>query len=157
MPIASPPTSPPGGPPGSAHWPKGGASFALLRGDSVLLVERAKPPRAGLWSLPGGHIEPGETAVAAAERELLEETGLAATCAGLVDIQDVIMRDAEGNLKVHYLLAVFYGVWQSGEPLAASDAGAARFVALSDLDAYPLTPGAKRLIALAHTKLLAAR
>ena len=72
------------------HWPKCAASIAVFRGNEVLLVERAKPPRAGLWSLPGGHIEPGETASAAAAREVLEETGIAATIAGLLDVQDVL-------------------------------------------------------------------
>jgi 8-oxo-dGTP diphosphatase len=88
-----------------AHWPKAGASIALFRGDSVLLVERAKPPRAGLWSLPGGHIEPGEEAAVAAVRELFEETGLVAACEGLTDLQDVIIRDEAGILRAHYLPA----------------------------------------------------
>ena len=137
----------------STHWPKAGASFILIRGDTVLLVERAKPPRVGLWSLPGGHIEPGETSVEAAIRELLEETGLEATAEGLADIQDVIITDPVGRLQAHFLMAVFYGRWQGGEPVAATDAGDARFIAFDALDEYPLTPGAKRLIALARAKL----
>lgn len=139
-----------------AHWPKAAASIALFRDDCVLLVERSKPPRAGLWSLPGGHIEPGETAAAAAARELHEETGLAATVDGLVDILDVIMRDDDGNLRAHYLLAVHYGRWRSGEPRATSDAADARFVPLGRLDEFSLTPGAKRLISQAWAKLRAA-
>jgi 8-oxo-dGTP diphosphatase len=137
------------------HWPKVGASIALFRGTEVLLVERAKPPRAGLWSLPGGHIEAGETAVAAAERELTEETGLSARCEGLADVQDVIIREDSGTLQAHYLLAVFYGRWTAGEPRAASDAAQARFIAMERLDDYPLTPDAKRLIALAWSRLSA--
>jgi len=132
-------------------WPKAGASFALFRGNSVLLVHRSKPPR--LWSLPGGHIEPGETAAAAATRELLEETGLTATAAVLIDVLDVIVRDPDGALRAHYLLTVYAGQWRDGEPRAASDAGDARFVPLAGLDEYPLTPEAKRLISQAWTKL----
>jgi 8-oxo-dGTP diphosphatase len=148
--------SSPAGTATGSHWPKAGASFILFRGDSVLLVERAKAPRAGLWSLPGGHIEAGETASAAACRELLEETGITATAAGLVDIQDVIIRDDAGTVTAHYLLAVFYGPWRHGEPVPASDARSARFVALDRLDDYPLTSGAKRLIALAARKIAVA-
>ena len=43
----------------------------------LLLVRRAHDPGAGLWSLPGGHVEPGETNEQAALREVAEETGLA--------------------------------------------------------------------------------
>ena len=136
-----------------AHWPKVGACFALFRDDTVLLVERSKPPRQGLWSLPGGHVEPGETAVDAAMRELTEETGITAVSEGLVDVLDVIVRDAHGSLQAHYLLAVFYGRWQTGEPVPSSDAADARFVAIDQLDNYPLTTDAKRLISQAAAKL----
>jgi ADP-ribose pyrophosphatase YjhB (NUDIX family) len=137
----------------SPHWPKAAASIALFRDDAILLVLRTKPPRPGLWSLPGGHIEPGEKAASAAERELREETGLVAAADGLVDILDVIMHDDEGRLRAHYLLAVHYGRWREGEPHADSDAGDARFVRLGEIDEYPLTPGAKRLISQAWAKL----
>jgi ADP-ribose pyrophosphatase YjhB (NUDIX family) len=136
-----------------AHWPRLGASFALFRETSVLLVERAKPPRAGLWSLPGGHVEPGETAAAAALRELHEETGLRATSSGLVDVLDVIVREPDGALQAHYLLAVYCGRWEAGEPQPSSDARSTRFVSLDRLDELPLTPEAKRLISQAWTKL----
>jgi 8-oxo-dGTP diphosphatase len=136
-----------------SYWPKAGASIAVFRGDSILLVERAKAPRAGLWSLPGGHIEAGEEAAVAALRELREETGVQATCEGLADIQDVIIRHESGALQAHYLLAVFYGRWQDGEPIASTDAADARFIAPGQLDEFRLTPGAKRLISLARAKL----
>jgi 8-oxo-dGTP diphosphatase len=129
-----------------AHWPKAAASIAVIRGSSVLLVERSKPPRAGLWSLPGGHIEAGEHAAAAALRELAEETGVSAELVGLVDILDVITHDDAGTLTAHFLLAVFCGRWVSGEPVAASDSRSARFVALDGLATYRLTPGAGRMI-----------
>jgi 8-oxo-dGTP diphosphatase len=51
-------------------WPRCGASAAIFRNDEVLLIERAKGALKGRWSLPGGHVEPGETAKAAALREV---------------------------------------------------------------------------------------
>jgi 8-oxo-dGTP diphosphatase len=137
----------------STHWPKCAASIAVIRDGTVLLVERAKPPRAGMWSLPGGHMEPGETAALAALRELYEETGVTADLVGLVDILDVITHDNAGHLTAHFLLAVFCGRWISGEPIAASDSRAAKFVALNGLAAYRLTPGAEGMIIRAAARV----
>ena len=55
----------------------------------MLLIQRAKPP-VGLWSLPGGHVEFGETALEAAARELLEETGVVAELKELVGLYEII-------------------------------------------------------------------
>ncbi len=134
-------------------WPRCGASAAVFREGAVLLIERAKGALKGRWSLPGGHIEPGETAMAAAAREVLEETGVQADIGGLVDVHDVILRKENGTLLAHYLIAVFYGRWRAGEPLAGSDASAARFVRIGDIESYPLTDGAATLIRRAWARL----
>jgi 8-oxo-dGTP diphosphatase len=134
-------------------WPRCGASAAIFRDGGVLLIERAKGALKRRWSLPGGHIEPGETARDAAAREVAEETGIEAAIHGLVDIHDVILRGADGALLAHYLIAVFCGRWRAGEPIAGSDASAARFVRIGDIEDYPLTDGAALLIRRAWTKL----
>ena len=103
--------------------------------------------------MPGGHIEPGERARAAALREVREEAGIAAEIAGLLDIHEVLLRDGGGELAAHYLIAVFFGRWIAGEPAAGSDAAAARFVAIDTLASYPLTDGAAALIARACQRL----
>jgi len=54
----------------------------------VLLIRRGKPPRLGEWSLPGGRIEWGERAEAAALRELREETAVEGAILGLLDVVD---------------------------------------------------------------------
>jgi len=138
--------------PRNAAWPRCGASAAVFRGEAVLLIVRAKGALKGLWSLPGGHIEPGETARAAAQREVLEETGVEADIDALVDVHDVILR-AEGALRAHYLIAVFCGRWRRGEPNAASDASLACFVPLGDVEGLQLTDGAAPLIRRAWAKV----
>ena len=68
----------------SYRYPRPGvtADVVLLHSGAkrqeVLLIRRLRPPYAGCWALPGGFVEQGETLVAAARRELYEETGLQA-------------------------------------------------------------------------------
>lgn len=102
--------------------------MVCLRADSVLLIRRGTPPRAGEWSLPGGRIEPGEPVRAAALRELGEETGVEAELVGLVDVVDGLFPPR------HYVLVDFAAVWLSGEPRAGDDAAEAAFHPLSAVD-----------------------
>jgi ADP-ribose pyrophosphatase YjhB (NUDIX family) len=129
------------------------ASVIVLKRDAVCLVRRDKPPMEGLWSFPGGRLEPGETPEAAARRELAEETGL--SVGDLVPLGDF---DPTGEGAI--CLNVFAASWQDGEPVAASDAAAARFWPIQVLADVPLTPGARgwlaRAIAALCPELLAA-
>jgi ADP-ribose pyrophosphatase YjhB (NUDIX family) len=52
------------------------ASVAIVRQHDLLLIQRNRPPSEGLWTLPGGRLEVGETAEQCAIRELKEELGL---------------------------------------------------------------------------------
>ena len=119
-----------------------------LRGQEVLLVRRGNPPKRGEWSIPGGRIEPGETARQAALRELHEETGVAAELVGLVDVVDAIFHNRAGDLVTrHYVLIDFVAHWTGGEPVAGDDADEARFVPVSALDEFALWDETKRIIA----------
>ncbi|HUS98465.1 MAG TPA: NUDIX hydrolase [Hyphomicrobiaceae bacterium] len=145
------PTPFPSDPP--RQWPRCAVSVAIFRHGKILLAERGKPPLAGVWSLPGGHVEPGETTRSAALRELLEETGITAELSGHLDVHDVISRTTNGELRAHYVLNIFYGIWRTGEPIAASDCRTARFVTLGELATYNLTNGAEDYIRRAHQLL----
>jgi 8-oxo-dGTP diphosphatase len=142
--------------PRGAEWPRCGTSAAIFRRREVLLIERAKGPLKGLWSLPGGHIEAGEPARTAALREVREETRVAAELGGLVDIHEVVRRSARGRLLAHYLLVVWYGRWLAGEPVAGGDAAAARFVPIDAIGSLPMTEAAPELVRRAYEMLRAA-
>ena len=104
-----------------------------LRGDQVLLIKRGTAPRLGQWSLPGGRIELGETAAAAALRELAEETGVEARLLGLIDVVDGVFTSREsGEITRHYVMIDYAARWISGEPVAGDDAADARFVSLDE-------------------------
>ncbi|MEM9053908.1 MAG: NUDIX hydrolase [Pseudomonadota bacterium] len=122
-----------------------------FRGDEVLLIRRGKAPMAGQWSIPGGRIEPGETAKAAALRELCEETGVEAELSGLIDVVDAIFENREGSLLTrHYVLIDYVSRWRSGEPVAGDDADEAQFIGLSDLADYDLWGETLRIIEAAR-------
>ncbi|WP_164159402.1 NUDIX domain-containing protein, partial [Stenotrophomonas maltophilia] len=65
-------------------------STAVIRGDRILLAQRARPPGRGLYSLPGGLVEIGETLAEAAARELMEEVAVEAEPIGLCGARDII-------------------------------------------------------------------
>ncbi|MBX9925230.1 MAG: NUDIX domain-containing protein [Hyphomicrobiaceae bacterium] len=118
--------------------PRAAVSACVFRDGELLLVKRAKPPFVGAWSLPGGSIEPGETAEAAIVREIAEETRLAITVAGVAGVNDVIARDTTGadtvgSLLHHYVIVVFAASVHTyaPAPVAASDAADARFYPLN--------------------------
>lgn len=52
------------------------ASVAIVGREEILLIQRNKPPSEGLWTLPGGRLEPGESTEQCALREIREELGL---------------------------------------------------------------------------------
>ncbi len=122
------------------------AGIVCLRGESVLLVRRATPPRQGEWSIPGGRIEPGETARAAALRELKEETGIEAELGGVIDVVDAMFKTEDGDLTHHYVLIDYVATWTAGEPLAGDDAADAQFFPLTDIPALGIWPETTRII-----------
>ena len=109
------------------------ASVALIDGERVLLIQRARAPWAGLWSLPGGRVEPGEDARACAIRELGEEIGVVPH--GLVEV--VRLRAGAGG---RYLLQVFATRRFSGEIVANDEVAAFRWAVPGEIETLATTP-----------------
>lgn len=103
----------------------------------ILLVQRGHEPAKGLWSLPGGRVEPGETPVDAVVREVAEETGLAV---GDPEWVGSIDRDAPGG-GVFRIDDYRCRVLGHHRPSPADDADDVRWVDRSELHALPTSPG----------------
>jgi ADP-ribose pyrophosphatase YjhB (NUDIX family) len=107
------------------NLPLVGVGVVVLRDGRVLLIRRAKPPRQGEWSLPGGLQKLGETVFEAACREVVEETGVGIRPLGVIDVVDLIERDRDDRrVRYHYTLIDVVADWVSGEAVAAGDAAA---------------------------------
>jgi 8-oxo-dGTP diphosphatase len=111
---------------------------AVIKDDRgrLLLIKRGHAPGAGLWSLPGGRIEPGETDAEALVREMREETGLAVQTGRLIG---TVRRPGQGGdvLDIRDYAATVTG----GTLRAGDDAAEARWVADSELESLPMTEG----------------
>lgn len=104
----------------------------VIYNDSVLLIQRGKEPRKGVWSVPGGKIEHGETQSEALIREIMEETGVAVTVGPLLTTIDLIRDDG-----IHYVLIDYVCTpsEQNPIPLAGDDADHALFLPIEDAKA----------------------
>jgi len=111
-----------------------------------VLIRRGKEPRKDQWSIPGGHLEWGESLHEALLREVHEETGLSVELVGLIDTVDLITEDGSGNITRHYVLIDFAVRAIGGELRAGSDAAEARWVPFSQIDDYPLWSETRRII-----------
>lgn len=101
--------------------------------DHVILVQRGKAPNAGWWGFPGGHVELGETALEAATRELLEETGVRAQPVEYLTNVDVIARDEAGAARQQYLLCVVLCDYLEGTPSPEDDAEQAEWIPVAEI------------------------
>ncbi len=125
------------------------ASVACFRGERVLLASRGRPPLDGIYSLPGGLVDPGETLAEAALRELREEVGVEAELIGFVAPVEVIERDAQGRVRVHFVVAAHAARWVSGEPQRGPEARDVRWVTEAEIESHPTTPGLAAVLARA--------
>ncbi|MFJ2028952.1 NUDIX hydrolase [Streptosporangium sp. NPDC087985] len=111
---------------------------AIVRDGSgrLLLVRRGHPPGEGLWSLPGGRVEPGEPDAGAVAREVLEETGLTVTADRLAG---TVERPGPGG--VVYEIRDYLAEVSGGTLSAGDDAADARWFTGDEIARLPLTAG----------------
>ena len=119
------------------------AIFRDFRDGRVLIVRRARPPAHGLYTLPGGAVELGETLQQAVIREIREETGLA------------IVRDDAGRIERHFVILPFAARWVGGELALNEELAEARWLKPAELSALDTTEGLAAIVSTACERIAA--
>jgi ADP-ribose pyrophosphatase YjhB (NUDIX family) len=118
----------------------------ITEGDRILVVKRENDPGKGLWSIPGGLLEVGETIREGVKRELREETGLDVEVVELLDVIDNITCDEAGRVCFHYVLIDFLCRVTRGELTPDTDVKEVQWVRVDDLEKIPTTRTLMRLL-----------
>lgn len=115
------------------------ASVAIFSGNSVLLIKRAFAPYRHCWTFPGGRLEPGETAIDCAQREVFEEVGL--EIEGLVPVTH--------QTSNNFTIAVFATVISHGTPTPSNEVADWYWGDSASLKQAKTTPNLREIIAQA--------
>lgn len=126
--------------------PQSAVGVIVIKDGKVLLVKRSQAPSKGLWAIPGGCVELGETLKEAAERELKEETGVIIRAKKPVYTFDVIERDDQGRIRFHYVIVDLLADYVSGEPHPRSDVCEARWVTPQELEELPMSLTTRKVL-----------
>lgn len=128
-------------------------SAAIVRDGKILVVRRARAPANGLFTLPGGVVEIGETLTEAVAREVREETELTIEPVALAGFREAIARDAESRVERHFIILCFASRWRAGEPVLNEELSEARWLDPAELAGLPTTPGLAEIVAAAFERL----
>lgn len=124
-----------------------GIGAVIFNNNEVLLIKRNQAPASGLWSVPGGKMESGESMSEACQREVLEETGLKIHTKSVLA---VVERRLEG---FHYVIIDFLAELmadQDIEPVPETDVAEAKWVRINRLSGYDLVEGLQVIIERAY-------
>lgn len=108
----------------SRTFPVVATGVAVVEDGQILLVRRGSQPNEGLWAVPGGKVDFGETLAEAATREVKEETGM------LVELEEIIWVGEFIDSDIHLVLVDFLGTPTGGELAAGDDAAEVQWVDL---------------------------
>jgi 8-oxo-dGTP diphosphatase len=129
-------------------------SAAIFRDGRVLIVRRGKPSH-GVYTLPGGGVELGETLEQAVIREVREETGLDIEPLELAGYRQMIVRDAGGKIERHFVILPFAARWIAGEISLNEELADASWLLPSELSGLKTTEGLAEIVAAAGERIAA--
>ncbi|OPY12870.1 MAG: Bifunctional NMN adenylyltransferase/Nudix hydrolase [Syntrophus sp. PtaB.Bin001] len=119
--------------------PRVGVGVIVIKDDKILLVKRGTDPNKGLWAIPGGSLELGETLKEGAEREIREETGIVVDVKRPAYAFDYFEKDQKGKIRFHFVIVDMWADYVRGELKAADDAIEVRWLSREDLNNINLT------------------
>ncbi len=122
-----------------------GVGAVALNNERILLVKRGWPPGEGVWAVPGGVVEAGESLRNAVVRELEEETRLKGRPAGIIHVDEIIVRE-ENRVEYHYVLVAILVREVRGAPRPGGDAVDAAWIRLDEVDSFRLAGSTRRII-----------
>jgi ADP-ribose pyrophosphatase YjhB (NUDIX family) len=128
-------------------------STAIFREGKVLLVRRARPPSPGVYTVPGGVVEAGETLTEAVAREVCEETGLVIAPVTLAGHREVIVRATDGRAERHFVILCFASRWVSGEVTLNDELDDYRWLVPAEIEGLKTTEGLAAIVAAAVERL----
>jgi 8-oxo-dGTP diphosphatase len=130
-------------------------SAAIFRDGRVLIVRRARPPAHGLYTLPGGGVELGETLEQAVIREIREETALDIEPLGLVGFRQAIARDDAGRVERHFVILPFAARFIGGAISLNEELAEADWLLPAELAALETTEGLAQIVVAAAERIAA--
>jgi 8-oxo-dGTP diphosphatase len=119
---------------------------AVCHSGRVLIVQRGKAPSKGVWTVPGGAVDLGETMRQAAAREVKEECGIEVEVGEAVGILDNVVHDEQGRVRYHYAIVDFAARYTSGELCPSDELMDAAWVTPAEFDAYDVPTKAREVL-----------
>jgi ADP-ribose pyrophosphatase YjhB (NUDIX family) len=119
---------------------------AVCRDGQVLIVRRGKPPSVGIWTVPGGAVQLGESMSDAAAREVREECGIEVEVGEVVGVLDHVYRDDLGAIQYHYAIVDFAARYLSGRLQPSDELRGALWVAPGQFDNYDVPAKSREVL-----------
>jgi 8-oxo-dGTP diphosphatase len=130
-------------------------SAAIFHAGRVLIVRRGTPPMQGIYTLPGGGVELGETLEQAVVREVREETGLAIEPVALAGYRQVIARDGTGLIERHFVILPFAARYLAGEISLNAELAEAACLWPAEISGLNTTEGLADIVTAARARVAA--
>ncbi len=115
----------------------------VFKDNRVLLVKRKNPPSKGMWAIPGGRVELGESLKQAAQREIMEETGIHIQVDEPIYIFESIQKDEKGRIAFHYIIIDMVARYKKGNISPGDDALDARWISEDELKTLKVNQSTK--------------